>query len=47
MHQTVGQLFSGSLVDLRHCGPGNVHLSGALLMSQLLQIHKTDNLVFI
>ena len=36
-----------AFVNRLHRGPGNIHLRGALRMGLLLQVHQTDDLVFV
>ena len=44
---TVRNLITGPLVNLRDGGPGNPHLRGTLNMGLLLIIHQTDHLILI
>ena len=45
--QAVGDLLPGRLIDLRHRGPGDIHLPGTLFLSKFLQIHQADDLILI
>ena len=47
MDNAVCNLLSGGFVYLCHRSSGNIHLPGALLVSQLLQVDQADHLILV
>ena len=47
MDKACRDLAPRAFVNLLHCGAGNIHLSGALLMGLQLQINQSNDLVFV